>query len=360
MFRIFANLASFALGDFVGQAVLVSSIKELFDDCELYVYYRQDRPYKDAIAACISNAKLIYPVAHDGPGLAVEYFHAAQGRLGHAHANSPLDENQVFRSDLFLSGNVMLNDAMLNAIPITTLRPPESIVGTRRDELVALGLDPERWVACVYWKEANYKYRGHHPARIIYDPAPYIEVIRHIIEDLGGQVVRLGHPTPTRVPAMKGFVDLAQIPDSEALQLFSVSVARFFIASGSGPASYGPAFGVPTAVTDQNMCFGAWHPHDYILPQNIFYRGKLYRPPEAYDAGLLSVEGVPGIEFRRNSTLQLVKATNEMFQSTTDCTGWRTLVTPPPPSPRPNAFTYPIPRSLRPELLIPPSQRRKA
>lgn len=359
MFRIFANLASVAVGEFIGHAVLVSSIKELFDDCELYVYYRQDRPYKEPIASCIQNAKLIYPVAYNGPGLPIDYFHNAKGRL--VHLNQVLEGNQVYKSDLILSGNVMLDDAMLNAIPITTLRPPESTFAARRDELVALGLDPKRWVACVYWKEADYKYRGHNPFRIIYDPAPYIEVIRHIIEDLGGQVVRLGHATPTQVPTMEGLVDLAKIPHSEALQLFAVSVARFLIASGSGPASYGPAFGVPTAVTDQNICFGAWHPHDYILPQNIVYQGELYRPTEAYDAGLLALDGVPeGVAFQRNSAVQLVKATDEMFQITTDCTGWRELVTPPPPSPRPNSFTYPLPRSLRPELLIPPSQRRKA
>ncbi len=357
MFRIFANLASFALGDFVGQAVLVSSIKELFDDCELYVYYRQDRPYKEPIVSCIRNAKLIYPLAPNAPGLAVDYFNVYHGRP--VHVDALLEGNKVYWSDLFLSGN-MLNDAMLNSIPTTTLRPPESIFTSRRDELVALGLDPKKWVACVYWKEANYKYRRHQPNRTIYDPKPYFEVIRHIIEELGGQVVRLGHPTPTEVPAMKGLVDLAKIPGSEALQLFAVSVARFFIASGSGPASYGPAFGVPTAVTDQHICFGAWNAQDYIVTQNIVYQGKVYQPTEAFDAGFLPPDGVPlDIEFHRNTAPQLVEAVNEMFRISTDCTGWRTLVTPPPPSPRPNAFTYPLPRSLRRDLLIPPSQRRK-
>jgi putative glycosyltransferase (TIGR04372 family) len=351
--RIFANLSMRALGDFIGQAVVASSIKELFDDCELSIYYRQDRPYKEPVVSCIHNADHIFPVASDAPGLPIEYLF-----------NGPFaDRAEPWQSkqspDIVLSG-MMITDATMHSLPITILRPPDSIFPARRDELVALGLDPKRWVACVYWKEANYEYRGHNSLRIIYDPAPYLEVIRHIIEDLGGQVVRLGHPTPTQVPAIKGFVDLAQIPDSEALQLFAVSVSRFFIASGSGPASYGPAFGVPTAVTDQNICFGAWQPHDYILPQNIIYQGKLFRPMEAYDAGLLSLGGAPKeVAFHRNTALQLVKATDEMFHITTDCTGWRTLVTPPPPSPRPNGLTLPLPRGLRPELLIPPSQRQR-
>ena len=348
MFRIFANLATFALGDFIGQAVLASSIKELFDDSELFIYYRQDRPYKDHIVSCIRNAKQIFAVPQHAPGLPIDCFNTFHGRLIHP----ALEPNQANRADLILTSS-MLDDAMLNSIPVTTLRPSID----RRDELIALGLDPNKWIACVYWKEAGYKYRGHHGLRIIYDPTPYFEVIRHIIEDLGGQVVRLGHPTPTRVPQMKGLFDFAKMPGSEALQLFACSVSRFIVASGSGPASYGPAFGVPTAVTDQHICFGAWNPHDYIVPQNIVYQGHNYLPTAAYDAGLLSLSDVPeGIEYHRNTARQLVDATDEMFQITTDCTGWRTLMTP-PPRPRPNSFTYPIPRKLRPDLLIPPSQR---
>ena len=37
MFKIFANLSPNPLGDFIGAALLVSSIRELFDDSELYV-----------------------------------------------------------------------------------------------------------------------------------------------------------------------------------------------------------------------------------------------------------------------------------------------------------------------------------
>ena len=357
-YKIFVQLSPSPLGDFIAYALLAASIRELFDDSELFIYYRDDRPYKKPIAECIHNAKVVLSAPPDHPGLAIDYFNHHHGRP--VYQSELLEDNNVWRSNLILTG-AMLDDAMLNSIPITILRPQKAHFAQRRDQLVALGLDPNKWVACVYWKENGYEFRREHYSRTIYDPSTYMAVIGHIIDNLGGQVVRLGHPTPTKMKPTKGLVDLAHVPDSEALQLFAVSISRFFIASGSGPASYGPAFGVPTAVTDQTLCYGVWRDHDYVLTQNIFYEDRFIRQMDAYDAGYLYTEWRPTskIGYLRNTAAELIEATNEMFNITTDCTGWRTLVTPPPPSPLPNKLTFPIPCRYRPELLIPPSLRKK-
>jgi putative glycosyltransferase (TIGR04372 family) len=357
--KIFATLSARALGDFAAYALLAGSIAEMFDDSELFVFYRADRPYKDAIASYIRGAKLLR-IPRDIPAsVPIEAFDVHHGRLDIADA--PWGNVKINDADIVITGN-MMREAMLNSIPITTLGPPDEAVVQGDEALMNLGLDPSKWVAAVYWKEPNYAFRGEHALRTIYDPAPYIEAIRHITENLGGQVVRLGHPTNVQIPAFKGFIDLAKIENSEALQLYAVSVSRFFVGSGSGPISYGSALGVPTAVMDQNILLAAWRPHDYIVTQDIFYNGQWLNGQAAWDAGML----VPGwkpqgpIEYRRNTAAQLVAACDEMFKSTVNCIGWRNTVEPEPrKSPRPNAISFPIPHTYRPELLIPPSNRMK-
>lgn len=99
----------------------------------------------------------------------------------------------------------MLHEGALNSIPLTTLRLPPEQSDESRNALLALGIDPSKWIACIYWKEKGYPFRWEDSKRIIYDPAPYIAAIRHIIENLGGQVVRLGHPTDVEIPPFPGF-----------------------------------------------------------------------------------------------------------------------------------------------------------
>ncbi len=55
MAKIFAFLDAQALGDFTIAALLASSVRELFDEGELFIYYRNNRPYKKSIVACICN-----------------------------------------------------------------------------------------------------------------------------------------------------------------------------------------------------------------------------------------------------------------------------------------------------------------
>jgi putative glycosyltransferase (TIGR04372 family) len=354
--RIFTYISPRALGDFIGYSVLASAIKDLFDDGKLYIYYRNDRPYKESVIRCIQNATAIIALAPDQPGVPVDFFDGNAGRPTH---NIPFwEQHELHLTDIVLSGN-MMHELMLNTIAPNFLRPPADTVVASDLALVSNGLDPAKWFACVYWKEGGYAYRGFSAARTIFDHEPYLAVIRHIIDDLGGQVVRLGHPTPVDLPQMKGFVDLAKVPNSEWLQLYAVSRARFMVASASGPAAYGPAFGVPTANTDQNMCVGVWGAQDYVVTQGIEYNGKLLRQTDAFDEGVLSMEfSGKGVQLHRNTAAELIAATDEMHAITSGCLAWRTFTEQPKPRYyKPNSLTLPIPRRYRRELLIPPSQR---
>lgn len=349
MTRIFAHLAPCPLGDFIAHALLASSIKELFHDSELFIYYREDRPYKRAVVDCIRNATAILAAPADHPGLPIDYFNSNHGRP--VFNSSILEENHVYRSNLILSGACM-DDAMLNSIPLTTLKPSEEMIEGGARKLKALGLVDGQWLATIYWKESGYQFRNEHPQRTIYDPGPYLAAIQRI-QELGGQVIRLGHPSPTRVP---GVIDLAQVEGSEALQAYAVSVSRFLLASGSGPASYGPAFNVPTAVVDQTLCYGVWRPHDYVVTQGVVYGGECRSGENAWEAGWLRTEWAPKarVGYVRNAAEQLRAVVDEMFEATRE---------PPAPVVKRAPVDYlmmPIPRAYRPSALIPPSQRPTA
>ena len=209
-----------------------------------------------------------------------------------------------------------------------TLRIPEKKFASSDQALIDLGLDPSRWIATVYWKEPGYEFRRFNPVREIVDPAPYIAVIRHIVEELGGQVVRIGHPTDIVIPELPGFIDLAKVENSHWLQMYAVSVSRFMLASASGPSAFGPAFGVPTVLTDHLEVTGVWRPHDYIVTRTFFDSDKSYRQEAAADAGFLDgyvrwfKDPVPGAGYHFNTAAELIDAANEMYQSTAACIGW--------------------------------------
>lgn len=357
MIRIFASLSARTLGDYVGYAVIASSIKERFDDAELFVYIRDDRAYKPHVARCIRNARAVLSMPVGGGSIPIDFFDSHAGRP--SLDSKFWEDSSLHLTDIVLAGN-MMREGMLNAMPSTTLAPPPETVAPSDAALASHGLDPSKWIATVYWKEDGYAHRGFNPIRTITDPTPYLALIRYIVEQLGGQVVRLGHPTPTELPKLPGVVDLAKVQGSEWLQMYAVARSRFFIASSSGPAAYGPAFGVPTANTDQNLCYGVWGANDYVLTQGIMTADqRWYRQTEAFDAGLLYLE-TDLKTFRklsRNTAQDLCHAADEMMRVSADCTGWREFKVREVTGPRPNSVTFPLPFRYRRELLIPPSQR---
>lgn len=353
--RIFSYLSPRALGDTIMFALFTSSIAEMFDDSELVVYYRDDRPYKAGIVSCIRNAKRVLNTFKPTAMLPVELFDVA----GWAPEVAPELQTVQIRGPNLILTQTMFSEGMLNSIPLATLAPPQRLIAPSNQSLIELGLDPARWIATVYWKEAAYKFRPDEPWRSP-DSAPYIATIRHIIEDLGGQVVKLGHPTPLALPKIKGLIDLAQVPNSHWLQLYAVWVSRFLLSNPSGPLSYGPAFNVPTVVTDQRRSDGVYRPHDYIVTQRCFHDGKSYQGYEAFVAGLVKEWGTDPRDYASNTAQELIAAADEMYNSTTGCTGWRVHPEPMAPTSRPNRVLWPIPSAARPELFIPPSRRPKA
>ena len=120
-FRIFAYISPQALGDCVVLATFVSSIAALFDDPELYIYYRNNRPYKKHIVDCIRNARHVFAAATDEYRLPVELF---DGTAGGVPFSLELTKSGIRRPHLILTHS-MCRTGMLNSIPITNLAPPQ-------------------------------------------------------------------------------------------------------------------------------------------------------------------------------------------------------------------------------------------
>jgi putative glycosyltransferase (TIGR04372 family) len=234
-----------------------------------------------------------------------------------------------------------------NRVPRLTV--PENDRDPAEAYLKERGLDPDRWFVCVYWREPGYSNRSPHSLRDILDPTAYMAVIEHVVENLGGQVVRLGHPTPTTLKAHPDIIDLAQVEDSLMTQITAISRARFFISSPSGPVTFGPGLGTPTAVTDNICVGGVWNDHDILYTQTIISPGgESFRQRSAFDAGLLAAQKQSnyeamfekGYRYVKNSSDDLIHVTEMLPRRTTDCLKWRE----PAPVPRATLSTrIPLP-----------------
>ncbi len=339
--RIIAPIKRIALGDFLADVMFASAVRAFFDDAQFDIYYRNNRPYMNDILRCVPNLN-----------------RAIEGSEAQVAGR---DVGEVGPRDVLLD-NTLFSDEQMLGIPVPTLRPPPDMQQRGTEALIRMGIDPSRWLAIVYWKEAGYEFRGYHGARIVKDPTPYLAASRFIVENLGGQVVRIGHPTETVMPQIPGILDLSKVPDSHWLQMYAASVSRFIIATNSGPSMYGVAFDVPTALMDCIEIAGVWRDHHYLVTRGFHVGGKEYRQMEAYEAGHLDhgadwAEYGTQIPLRPNSIGEMFEAVDEMYALSADCTGWRTVGPGDVVSPKSNAITLPVRAPRWPGCLIPPSKR---
>ncbi len=205
---------------------------------------------------------------------------------------------------------------------------------TLKQSLMEQGLDPDRWFACVHYREPTYGFKQGRSLRDV-DAHPYESVSRHIIQSLGGQVVRLGHPEMPEWPSMPGLIDLSRIPDSWSLQCYAVSRARYFVGSGSGGTAMAGAFSTPSLHTDI-LDFFTGRPNDLVLTQEVIAQdGKRLMQQALLDAGLMSVYDLArdigegqSYRFRLNSEAELIHAVHQIHVETDVTRGWRDAAKP--------------------------------
>lgn len=234
------------------------------------------------------------------------------------------------------------------------LRIPEGELSQLHAGLIGLGLDPNRWFACIHWREPTYRYKPIANLRDN-DPQRYLPLIDHII-GMGGQVVRIGHPEMAHAAPRSGFVDLAVIPDSTLLQAYAASRARFCVSGTGGGACLMYLFGTPTASVD---CIG-WFDGSYgqyLLTQVLTTpEGQTLEQESLFESGLMNQRALemamaerPGFKLEQRSSAEIMAVADFMHRIIGDCPGWRTPVT--PELEPDNRFVWPMRGGIRPRFI---------
>ena len=348
---IFAFLGSRNIGDFTEQVVTAAAVKENLEGYRLAVFYNQDRPYKQQIISLCPSIDIVF-AGPEGMQFPINVFDVYSGRF--AFADPSAEAQGLNRSTIVLAGNSLPSMCLPGFDHIPRLRVPAVELPGHVAKLKNLGLDPDRWFACVYWREPNFNDRPPHPLRDIIDPASYFAAIDHIVDTLGGQVVRLGHPTNTELRSHPDILDIAKVEDSLMTQIAAVSMARFFIASPSGPLTFGSSFGTPTAVTDNIDISGIWNDDDILVTQTITAPdGRAYQGRSAFDAGFLKpgqtrqlMEPGSGYRYTKNTEAKLISVADTLYRRTTNCQAWRRPPTPAPVTGR-KEISFPLRASIK-------------
>ncbi len=348
-FMIFATLLDTSLGDLLCKVAFLSTLKDQFDHARLIVRYRDLRSYSGDVVSLSPNIDHAMPLKGERPKWLGRYFPDMRpwlplGRwtLGRAGMREAFHDFVVIES--------MMNARSLHGFEQpTVMRVPPGREAALHGQLLGLGLDPERWYAAVHYRAGTYgPKRGKSPIRSG-NPESYRQLVDYIIDDLGGQVVQLGHPELDAFPARPGFVDLSRLADTFLLQAYAVCHSRFLVAGPSGPVALGWGFQVPTMVVDATDGHGGWGEavqailtHEVTTPA-----GSVLRNRELFEAGLLDkpllyrkIKNGEAYRLRNNNGEELAAAARFLFDRTTDVTGWRPVYRRSAAS-RPNHFVWP-------------------
>ena len=350
-FNIFALVLARTVGDFIEQCLFASTLKQQFQYANLFIYWRNDRPYKKHVVSMMPNLTQSWSVQGEN-SLPMDSFDNA-GQRPLRVQSQPWYDMGCDAPDLVLTPK-MMQCTMLPSFPslarFSMAPEQQDRLGAR---LVERGVDPNRWFCVLHYREPNYGFRKKNLERD-FDPDQAIAVTRHVTQSLGGQVVRIGHPGMAPFPNIPGFIDLSSEEDGFQLHAHAVSRSRFFLElSSSGPISLALLFGVPVARCN---CVGVWGPveaHSLVLPKHIRRPdGRLMSPAEMmeerviHDTVMSRLLEEQGYSFVPNSLEELKAVAKDMVATTSDCPGWRVPSIPAPTTPA-NKFQWPLPHSMK-------------
>jgi putative glycosyltransferase (TIGR04372 family) len=314
-----------AFGDVLNAIVMATKIAAQFENVITTIIMNLDRPYKRELLRLFP-----YNLRH---AQMKEMNGVIPVDLLNPFARFTTIDDKAIQSpywhDIIIPTN-MISDAFCWDMDDSTLRIPPDLSGPLSQQLIDLGLDPQRWYCTLHYREPNYQYKQTSNIRDV-DAAAYQAVSDHIIDKLGGQVVRLGHPEMRQFPARKGLVDLALIPDSYLLQANAVSRSRFFIGSPSGALIFALGFSIPTAITDSSDFWCTPITPSVILTHTVVTPdGTKLRQQELMDAGLLNtrqltkrMQSDPRYQLIKCNAEDIARAADAIFAATSDVQGWR-------------------------------------
>ncbi len=352
-----------ALGDAIYYHIYAASVRNMFDNASLCIYQRPDREYKTCLLEMNTHADQSIVIDDSKYGITLDSF-CGLGEFTVMGENLP--DYLCNNVDWYRSGNnfpdIILSPGGMSYMNLpwfehpAFLRIPDRRVEQLAAELQDCGVDPSKWFCVINYREPGYQYR---PARRFrdLDPKPFMALAEDIIENLGGQVVRVGHPRMTAFPERPGFIDLAPLENGFWLHAFAVTRARFMMGSLSGISHLGSAVNTPTVITnctDSVYMPGCWRDHDLALYMSLFdAQGRRISVPEQHEAGyhdrgkLTDLLDNQRYTLRENTPAELGAAARRMMEATSNCKGWREPHTPGPTGTRPNKFEVPLPLRLR-------------
>jgi putative glycosyltransferase (TIGR04372 family) len=325
--NIFACLLDRALGECIIKNVICAGIKFHYDDAHLIMYYKNDRPYKRDIFALNPYIDTVVEVGEESV-LPVEYFYPNADRRLLAGDQDFIDRGLAL-PDLFITPSMMQTSTLYRCEYVPYLRVPTDRRPALDDRLVELGLDPNKWFCCIFYREPGYEYRPESPYRDV-GPDSFIALTEWIIREAGGQVVRIGHPGMSKFPQQPGFVDLAALDDGFMLQANAVARARFALMTSSGPGHLGAALGTPQAICNAYGLMGILRPDDLTLPKELRGPdGRLFDIEQGLEDGSWSEASVrrmileEGFQAIENSPEELIELAKMMMKRSEDVQAWR-------------------------------------
>ena len=203
--------------------------------------------------------------------------------------------------------------------------------------LKEVGLEDGAWHCIIHSRELAYKYKYGHANLRCADPMNYFKVAEHIVDRLGGQVVRVGDPSMTRWPKKEGIIDLTRLDGVGVFvcQALALSKARFVVATDGGIHPVGSAFGVPTLLSNLTTGAFCWNPWDLLLTKHFHMSdGRVLANSDALLGNVLRYQDsrdIPansGIQnIRDNSVEELIAATEQLHQNAAELSHLRSLST---------------------------------
>lgn len=134
--------------------------------------------------------------------------------------------------------------------------------------LEQLKIPSDAWFVALHVREGDSRItRSNSNAKI----ETYFKAIQSIT-DLGGYVIRMGHPGMTPLPTIERVVDYANSKyKSDWMDVFLWASCRFFIGTSSGPLTVPPTFGRPILYTNcPAIGINPYFPRSLMLPK-LYY-----------------------------------------------------------------------------------------
>jgi len=333
-----------SFGDFINGLLFTNTMANHFDYHETTIVYKNDVEFKRDLVKFVPGANII--ALDEGSVLP---------SLEMLNASTPVMWDRSFedwfklglnQQDLLLTETMAAPPLLYRFERAGHLEIPTNIANSCEDMLISKGVSPDRWFCCVFCREPGYKYKPEGKNFRDADPSVFMAAAKHIIEELGGQVVRLGHPQMTKFPDLEHFVDLSRDDDSHVIQSFAVSRSRFLLSTPSGPGAIAYAFDVPTAYANavDMWCSSTKIIHrtvDVITPDGAVINQQEYNERGLSKLKLLSLlSEKSGYRVVQNSAEIVKSLADAIFQSTKETVGWRTNSSAEKGF-RPNQFTWP-------------------